>query len=670
VSLLQVEGLTVTFGTEDGDLHAVRGVSFDVAPGETVGIVGESGSGKSVTTQAILQLAPGARVDGSARFDGLDLLSLPPRQMQGVRGSRIGMVFQDPLSSLHPQYKVGWQIAEAIRAHQPVSTSEARRRAIQLLEEVGIPVPDRRVDDYPHTFSGGMRQRAMLAMGLALRPALLIADEPTTALDVTVQAQLLELIARLQREHGTAVILITHDLGVVAEVADRVLTMYAGRIVERADREDVFSRPHHPYTRGLLACVPGSGTRGAELVPISGQPPSLLRPPPGCAFAPRCPDATAVCTTAIPPTVQVGPGHRSECVLPAEQVGRLQPLIRTDRVVSAVEAAPLVRAQGVVKHFPGPREGLLGRRRGVVYAVDGVDLEVRAGETLGIVGESGCGKSTLARLLTGLLPPTSGEIEVVGRDLLSLDRHELRALRRDVQMIFQDPYGSLNPQRRVGSIIADPLVIHGEERDRVRPRVQELMELVGLNPEHYNRFPAEFSGGQRQRIGIARALALRPKLIVCDEPVSALDVSIQAQVINLLQELQRDFQLTYVVIAHDLGLVEHLADTVAVMYLGKVVEFAPTEQLFAAPRHPYTRALLEAAPVADPDTARPVRTFVRGDVPSPLDPPSGCRFHPRCPIAQDDCRSSEPLLVPRLGDPSSRQAACHYPLADAVEVGP
>jgi peptide/nickel transport system ATP-binding protein len=668
LTLLRVEDLSVTFPTEDGDVHAVRGVSFEVAAGETVGIVGESGSGKSVTTQAMLQLAAGARVDGRVLFDGTDLLTLPSREIRRVRGARVGMVFQDPLSSLHPHYTVGWQIAEAIRAHERVSSGVARTRAIKLLDEVGIPRPDRRVDDHPHQFSGGMRQRAMLAMGLALRPELLVADEPTTALDVTVQAQLLELIAELQREHGTAVVMITHDLGVIAEVADRVLTMYAGRIVERATRNQVFEAPHHPYTQGLLACIPGSGTRGTALLPIPGQPPSLLRPPPGCAFAPRCAEVRPECTTAIPPTIELGNGHRSECVLPADRVGRPSlPPVATGADRGSTDEI-LVRANGLVKHFPGPREGLLGRRRSVVHAVDGVNLEVRAGETLGIVGESGCGKSTLARLLTGLLPATAGNVEVAGHDLGSIGSAELRALRREVQMIFQDPYGSLNPRRRVGSIIADPLVIHGEPRDRNRARVQELMELVGLNPEHYNRFPAEFSGGQRQRIGIARALALRPKLIVCDEPVSALDVSIQAQVVNLLQDLQREFDLTYVVIAHDLGLVEHLADRVAVMYLGQVVEFAPTDELFRAPRHPYTRALLEAAPSTDPMLASRERQVVQGDVPSPLDPPSGCRFHPRCPLATDECREDQPVLVARRGDPPTRAAACVHPLLDPPEV--
>jgi peptide/nickel transport system ATP-binding protein len=671
-TLLSVDDLRVTFPTEDGDVHAVRGVSFDVAAGETVGIVGESGSGKSVTAQSILQLVHGARISGSARFHDAELLSLPGDQMQRIRGARIAMVFQDPLSSLHPQFTVGWQIVEAIRAHQSGPRQQARQRAVALLEEVGIPDAARRVDDYPHQFSGGMRQRVMLAMALALRPELLIADEPTTALDVTVQAQLLDLLARLQREHGTAVVLVTHDLGVIAQFADRVLTMYAGRIVEQADTAELFAGPHHPYTRGLLSCIPSGTTRGIQLVPIRGQPPSMLRPPPGCSFAPRCPFVEDRCRDALPPIRDLGRDHRSECVLPVEAAG--QPFTRVGEPadasahVDAVEAVDgaLVRARELVKYFAGRRQGLFGRPP-VIRAVDGVDLEIRRGETLGLVGESGSGKSTLARLLAGLLVPTDGAVEFDGADLARLGREELRALRRDVQVVFQDPYGSLNPRRRVGSIIADPLVVHGRSKATIRARVQELMELVGLNPEHHNRFPAAFSGGQRQRIGVARALALEPRLVICDEPVSALDVSVQAQIINLLQRLQRELDLTYVVVSHDLGVVEHIADRVAVMYLGRIVEVASTDVLFAAPRHPYTRALLDAVPVADPAARRRVE-LVAGDVPSPIAPPPGCHFHPRCRHAEDDCRVEDPTLVPRAGDAADHRTACLHPLGVSVDL--
>jgi peptide/nickel transport system ATP-binding protein len=654
---------------------AVRGVSFDVADGETVGLVGESGSGKSVSVQAILQLVTGARVTGTAWFEGADLLTMSPSAIQRVRGARVAMVFQDPLSSLHPQYTVGWQVVEAIGAHERIGRGAARHRAIELLEEVGIPDPARRVDDYPHQFSGGMRQRVMLAMALALRPRLLIADEPTTALDVTVQAQLLDLLARLRQEHGTAVVLVTHDLGVVAQVADRVLTMYAGRIVESAPAAAVFATPHHPYTRGLLSCIPGAATRGAPLVPIGGQPPSMLRVPPGCAFAPRCPQVQPRCREAIPPIRHVAADHRSECVLPVDTATAraAAPAGTTNGDLpaaddSAARAADdvLLRISGLIRHFSGRRTGLLGRAP-LIRAVDGVDLEILRGETLGLVGESGSGKSTLARLAAGLLAPTAGTVEFDGADLASLGRKRLQALRRDVQVIFQDPYGSLNPRRRVGSIIADPLVVHGLPKEALRHRVEELMELVGLNPEHHNRFPAAFSGGQRQRIGVARALALEPRLLICDEPVSALDVSVQAQIINLLERLQGELDLTYLVVSHDLGVIEHIADRVAVMYLGRVVEVAATEDLFRSPRHPYTRALLDAVPVPDPADRRRL-VLVSGDVPSPISPPSGCRFHPRCRFAADDCTVEDPRLEPRLGDPDTHRAACIHPLGALAEV--
>ena len=665
--LLTVEDLDVSFPTGDGVLHAVRGVSFELDAGETVGIVGESGSGKSVSTQAMVGLARGADVRGRAVFEGSDLLTMSPSELRAVRGARIGMVFQDPLSSLHPQYRVGWQIAEALRAHGR-GARDARARVVELLAEVGIPQPDRRVDDYPHQFSGGMRQRVMMALALALRPALLVADEPTTALDVTVQAQLLQLLEDLQREHGTAILMITHDLGVVTEVADRVLTMYGGRIVERGTRDDMFAHPHHPYTRGLLASVPRAGRRAAALVPIPGQPPSLLVDRPVCSFAPRCSHTMPECVAQTPPEQRITGTQRSACLLPAGSAGPvvLPPAVESVAAQRVRPAAPLARLSDVAVHFPGPRRGLLGRATDPVRAVDGVSLEVFEGETLGIVGESGCGKSTLARVLTGLITPTGGSVEVGGRRMDEMSSGERRALRQDVQLIFQDPYGALNPQRRVGSIIADPLVIHGR-KDGVRRRVQELMELVGLNPEHYNRFPAEFSGGQRQRIGIARALALNPKLVVCDEPVSALDVSIQAQILNLLSELQRELGLTYVFIAHDLAVVEHVADRLAVMYLGKVVETGPTSQVYSDPRHPYTRALLDAAPTLELSGGRRGRVLLEGDVPSPIAPPAGCRFHPRCPVAQPDCSDDVPALVPRAADGPERSAACIHPLT-RVEV--
>jgi peptide/nickel transport system ATP-binding protein len=611
--LLSVEDLDVSFDTGDGRLHAVRGISFELDRGETLGVVGESGSGKSVSTQSMVGLSSGAIVTGRALFEGRDLLTMGDADLRSIRGREIGMVFQDPLSSLHPQYRVGAQIAEAIRTHEPTSPKLMRSRVIDVLDEVGIPNPDKRVDDYPHQFSGGMRQRVMIGLALALRPSLLIADEPTTALDVTVQKQLLELMNSLQREHGTAILMITHDLGVVAGVADRVLTMYAGRIVERGSRTDVLARPHHPYTRGLLASVPRVGSQRTILQSIPGNPPSLLVEQPGCPFASRCTFARDECLHGFPDEKRIGPGHGSACVLPAEHAGPVVlPALPETAHAAAAGDDLIARIEDVRITFPGARKGVLGLKAETVVAVDGVSLDIPRGGTLGIVGESGSGKSTLARALTGLIPLTSGRVEFEGRDITGLRGADRRALRRNVQMVFQDPYGSLNQQRRVGSIIADPLVIHGVGDGKgLRAKVQELMELVGLNPEHYNRFPAEFSGGQRQRIGIARALALNPKLVVCDEPVSALDVSIQAQILNLLGSLQDELGLTYVFIAHDLAVVEHIADTVAVMHRGVIVEHGTVDEIYRSPQQEYTRALLAAAPHVD-TALEPGDTFAKG----------------------------------------------------------
>lgn len=599
--LLTVENLDVTFNTGDGPLHAVRGISFELDHGQTLGVVGESGSGKSVSTQAMVGLAAGAHVTGRALLQGRDLLTMNPAELSAIRGPQIGMVFQDPLSSLHPQFRIGWQIAEAIQRHERGSAKNVRARVIKLLDEVGIPDPDKRIDDYPHQFSGGMRQRVMIALALALRPALLVADEPTTALDVTVQAQLLDLMQDLQREHGTAILMITHDLGVVAGVADNVITMYGGRIVERGTRTEVLGNPHHPYSKGLLGSVPRGGSQRTELQSIPGQPMSLLIDQPGCPFAERCAFVQDACLDSFPDARDISPTQKSNCILPADFAGPVVlPTIPAAETELAKSGDILARISDVRIEFDGARKGLLGLTRDKITAVDGVSLDIRAGETLGIVGESGSGKSTLARALTGLIPLSGGTIEFEGHDISTFTAAQRHSLRRDVQMVFQDPFGSLNQQRRVGSIIADPLVIHKiADGKALRTRVQELMEIVGLNPEHFNRFPAEFSGGQRQRIGIARALALNPKLIVCDEPVSALDVSIQAQILNLLSSLQRELGLTYVFIAHDLAVVEHIAARVAVMYHGKIVETGPVEQIYGAPSHEYTRSLLAAAPHLD-----------------------------------------------------------------------
>jgi peptide/nickel transport system ATP-binding protein len=674
--LLDVQDLHVRFDTADGTLHAVRGASFSVGKGQTLGIVGESGSGKSVTAQALLGLVPGADVTGRAWFEGRDLLAMSGPQLREIRGQRISMVFQDPLTSLHPLYRLGWQLTEAMRAHGTVSRPAASRRAIELLGMVGIPRPAERLDDYPHQFSGGMRQRVMIAMALALDPALIIADEPTTALDATVQAQVLELLVRLQGELGTALVLITHDLGVVADLADQVMVMYSGRPVERADRRAAYYEAHHPYTRGLLESIPVAGDTG-RLRPIPGQPPSMLAEPPGCAFRPRCRFALDRCGTDAPPLRPIGTtlGHLSACWLPDSAAGAVSRRIPVAAVpapalpAGAAEPPALLELTGIVKHFPLRNTSLLTRERRFVHAVDGVSLQIRDGETLGLVGETGCGKSTLARCIARLQPVTGGKIVFDGQDITDLSARDLRGVRREVQMVFQDPYGSLNPRRRIGAIVGEPLAVHGLERGRRRrDRVQELMAMVGLNPEHYNRYPSEFSGGQRQRAGIARALAVSPKLLICDEPVSALDVSVQAQVINLLEDLQAQLDLTCIFISHDLGVVEHVSDRVAVMYLGRIVELAPADALYREPRHPYSAALLSAASVTDPDLARKrQRLTIEGDIPSPVDPPSGCRFHPRCPRAQDRCRVEEPLLVPAPSD-AGHFTACHFPIEPPAAV--
>jgi peptide/nickel transport system ATP-binding protein len=539
-ALLSVQDLRVRFATEDGDVRAVDGVSFDLEPGEVLAIVGESGSGKSVTAQGIMGLIPSrnATVEGSVRLRGQRLTGASERELQKVRGAKIAMIFQDPMTSLNPVHRVGAQIVEAIQAHRPeVSRREARERAVELLDSVGIPEPGRRVDSYPHELSGGMRQRAMIAMALALEPDVLIADEPTTALDVTIQAQILRLLERLNREHDLATIVITHDLGVVADVADRVLVMHDGVIVERGGLDEVFYSPKDAYTRKLLGAV----------LRLDQMPPLRARKP---------------------------------------------------------EAA-LLEVTDLVKHYPVKRGLLIDRKVDQVRAVDGVSFSVERGETLGLVGESGSGKTTLSRTVLQLLRPSSGSVRFEGREIAGLSRREMRPLRAEMQMVFQDPYASLNPRKRVSQIVGEPLRLQGRASGaELRREVRRLLDRVGLSPEHCDRYPHEFSGGQRQRIGIARALALRPKLIVADEPVSALDVSIRAQILALLCELQEDFGLTYVFVAHDIGVVRHVSDRIAVMHKGRIVEQGRADQVCERPSDPYTKSLLAAVPVPDPRESR------------------------------------------------------------------
>lgn len=587
MAILDVRNLVIDIPTEDGAVHAVQDVSFTVGEGEFFGIVGESGSGKSVLVQSVMGLIPQAKRSGEVLFKGEDLLSLSPEGLRKKRGAEISMIFQDPLSSLHPQYTIGWQIVEQIRAHENVSKQAAKARAVELLEKVRIPDAQARFDAYPHQFSGGMRQRVMIAMSLSLNPALIIADEPTTALDSTVQAQILDLLAEMREDFGATVLMISHDLGILSRVADRVMVMYGGRKLEVGTSENVLGNPAHPYTAGLLRSSSFNRAPGTPLIPIGGRPPSLLSPPAGCVFRDRCPNAMDICGEA-PPLQKYDDGTESLCWLTTPPIEPPAPELPPAEIVASSDDA-IVAVERLSVAFP--------QRRGEARTVlEDISLQVRRGETLGLVGESGCGKTTLARTIAGLNAPTAGVIRFDGADTAALIDAEWRQMRRKVQVVFQDPFGSLNPKRRVGSIIGDPFRIHkvASGADRLA-RVQELMEIVGLNPEHYNRFPSQFSGGQRQRIGIARAIALNPELVILDEPVSALDVSIQAQVLNLLDELQRELGLTYLFISHDLAVVRHVCDRIAVMDGGKIIELGSAETVYGQPQQAFTKKLLSAA---------------------------------------------------------------------------
>ncbi|WP_284392773.1 dipeptide ABC transporter ATP-binding protein [Devosia yakushimensis] len=607
--MLEARNLTVSIPTEDGTIHAVQNVSFAIEAGELFGIAGESGSGKSVMMQAILGLLPYADITGEVLFEGRDLLRENPRGLRKLRGSRIGMIFQDPLSSLHPYYTIGSQITEAIHAHEKVSKPAARARAIEMLAKVGIANADERFHAYPHQFSGGMRQRVMIAMALVLNPALIIADEPTTALDVTVQAQIVALLDTMRKELGTTVIMITHDLGLLSSVADRVMVMYAGNRMEYGASDAVFTTPAHPYTAGLLRSSPANYAAGEELIAIPGRPPSLLHMPEGCAFAPRCSAVMDKCHTRRPPLRRYSDKVEALCWLEDTAPAPAQRAISTDRRADTQTAPVVLRIEDVALSFA---TGGLFDKKGRFEVLKGINLEVRRGETLGLVGESGCGKSTLARVIAGLIPATSGRVLLGDADMAHLDAAGWRETRKAVQLVFQDPFGSLNPRRRVGAIIGDPFRIHHVASGAGRKaRVQELMERVGLNPEHYNRFPSEFSGGQRQRIGIARALALNPGLIIFDEPVSALDVSIQAQVLNLMSKLQRELGLTYLFISHDLAVVRQICNRIAVMNKGRIVELADAEAIYANPQDEYTRTLLAASVTPPPQHAARGRDLVR-----------------------------------------------------------
>ncbi|WP_426979670.1 dipeptide ABC transporter ATP-binding protein [Pseudarthrobacter sp. O4] len=700
-AVLSVRDLNVRFNTENGVVHAVRGVDFDLLPGKTLGIVGESGSGKSVTSMAIMGLLPPtAEITGSVRLKGKELLGLSDKAMCQFRGKDIAMVFQDPLSSLTPVYTVGNQIIEALTVHNPTMSKQAKEaRAVELLAMVGIPSPRDRLRAFPHEFSGGMRQRVMIAIAIANNPRVLIADEPTTALDVTIQAQVLEVLHTAQEETGAAVVMITHDLGVVAGMADDIMVMYAGKPVETGTVDDIYYNPRMPYTMGLLGAVPRVDTaEKTSLVPIEGIPPNLIHTPTGCSFAPRCPLASDACLQGEPELWPVGGSggigameHKAACIktdslgaeadvheifqAPAVPVSRFDAIPREERKA-------VLELKDVKKHFPLMKGALIKRRIGTVKAVDGLSFDIREGECFSIVGESGCGKTTTLLEIMEFHKDQDGEVIIGGlSNKAASDARTRSAMRKELQMVFQDPTGALDPRFTVYEVLAEPLENAGMTRQATRKRILELMELVGLQPDHVNRFPNQFSGGQRQRIGIARALAVNPRLVVLDEPVSALDVSVQAGVINLLDQLRAELGLSYLMVAHDLSVVRHISNRVAVMYLGKIVEIGDVDSVFDNPRHPYTRALLSAIPVPDPQLERTrERIILQGDLPSPLDAPKGCNFASRCPIfaalppaKQEKCLTIEPHLETAAAPgastgrrtappaPTDQQFACFYP---------
>jgi peptide/nickel transport system ATP-binding protein len=649
MSLLTVRDLAIEIPQGDslraaGAARPVDGVSFDIAAGECYALLGESGCGKSMTALGLMRLLPpGARAAaGTVSFAGRELLALPEASMREYRGGQIGMIFQEPATSLNPVLSVGRQIVESLELHSALRGAAARARAEELLDQVGIPDPRRRLDEFPFQLSGGLRQRVMIAIALAGAPKLLIADEPTTALDVTIQAQVLDLLDDLRRTQGMALLLITHDLGVVARMADRIGVMYAGQLVEEATRAEFFARPAHPYSARLFAALPEAERRGGRLATISGSVPPADTVYAGCRFVERCAEAMTACRSAPPPWRDAGNGlpgsQRVRCLLPAAA-----PVLAAE--VGAGDTAPGAADQALLEvtdlkvHFP-IRRGILQRAVGAVRAVDGLSLRLLPGRTLALVGESGCGKTTAGKAMLQLIRPTAGSVRLGELEITTRSAAQLRPLRASMQMVFQDPFASLNPRLRVGEIIGEGMRALGTAGSSASPRVGELLEKVGLRAEMAARYPHEFSGGQRQRIAIARALAVNPKVLICDEPTSALDVSVQAQILNLLSDLQRELQLAYLFITHNIAVVDYLAHEVAVMYLGRVVERGSTEEVLRSPRHPYTRALLAAVPRIDGQGADVPK--LAGDMPSAANPPAGCHFHPRCPLAGEECRRDYP----------------------------
>ncbi|MHB1594507.1 MAG: ABC transporter ATP-binding protein [Streptosporangiaceae bacterium] len=694
--VLEIENLSTHIKLTKSVVQAVGDVSLHIEPGETLGLVGESGCGKSMTGLSIMGLLPpgGSVVGGSIKLDGRELVGLPDAELRKIRGNDVAMIFQDPLTSLDPTKTIGYQVAEPVRLHRGASKSEALERAAEVLSLVGLPKPAERLNDYPHQLSGGLRQRVMIAMALACEPKLLIADEPTTALDVTIQAQILKLLDDLKSRLGMAMLLVTHDMGVIAGHADRVNVMYAARIVETAETGELFDAMHHPYTQALLASIPRLDQDSSlRLHNIPGLPPDLSSPPAGCRFAARCSRADDKCRTDEPPLIGETGAHLYACWHPVDgalaigkasgvngSVGANAPADADAVAAGPVAAARTRRApdgktgshqvlrgetllelRNVVKEFPVTSGAILQRKAGAVHAVSDVSFSINAGETFGLVGESGCGKTTIGKLIVALEKPDSGQIMLADQDIVGLRGAELRRSRKDLQLMFQDPYSSLDPRMRVGSIIREPMAIQrvGTAKEQ-QQRVYDLLDEVGLPRNAVERYPHEFSGGQRQRIGLARALTLNPRVIVADEPVSALDVSIRAQVLNLMKRLQADHDLTYLVISHDLAVVKYMATRIGVMYLGKLVEAGSGDDIYRRAVHPYTAGLIATIPVPEPEVARARRgAGIVGELPSPVNPPSGCRFRTRCPFAQEVCSVEEPPM--RAFGPG-HIAACHFPL--------
>jgi peptide/nickel transport system ATP-binding protein len=679
----QAVNLEIKYHTRQATLTAVRAASFEVERGQIVGLVGESGCGKSTIASAIMRLLPpnGQISGGELLFKGRDLRQMSEAEMQSIRGREISMIFQDPIVSLNPVFSIEDQMVDAILAHppydRPISRGEARQRAISMLDKVGIPDAAQQIRNFPHQFSGGMCQRIMIASALQSNPALLIADEPTSALDVTLEAQIIDLIRELRDELQTSILYITHDLGVVAQLCDQVVVLYAGNVVETGDVFNLFKSPLHPYTQALLRSHPSHQTRAVRLITIRGRVPSLKDLPVGCKFSPRCDLAQDICFSKEPSIYRQGNrnvlchaylpgwggGQATDLYTGFAAAGEIESeassALRQDRIAAADNVCQSQQVSVYFKDTLGWLGKILGQKEGLVRAVDGIDVAVYRGETLALVGESGSGKTTLGRTILRLQQPTAGEISIEGKDITKLTQAKVRPLRARMQMIFQDPISSLSPRKTVVDLLVEPFKIHGIPVDK-QQKVEELLEMVGLSSEQANKYPHQLSGGQARRVGIARALALQPALLVADEPTAGLDVSVAAGILNLLKDLREKLDLTYILITHNLNIIGFIADRVAVMYLGKIVEVGETQTLFTQPKHPYTEALMSAVAIPDPSLRdKRTRIILEGEIPSPRNPPPGCPFHPRCRYRKERCLTEAPLLT-NLSD-AGHLTACHYP---------